>query len=332
MTSTDAQEDTEQDPSVLAPAFPPLRRLPFGRGRQRPTTGSARQLLPGSATLRHLTAIAVAAALLLSAAPASPNPATSPTPDRTATKAAGPKRSQPGFGKRLLEDLRALISKPAHMDASDWTNLGLASLAVGATATLDPRVRTWAQDHRSTSSDNFAKSIRPLGGWGAFATLGATWLAGEAWSRPSLVSTAEDGLEASIIAAGLVTPVVKETVGRERPSYGKGHASFSPFSGRASFPSGDATLAFSVASVVATHASSVWLKGTAWGLAGLVGWERIHLDQHWASDVLAGALVGSAVGEWVVHGHQSGSRMRVGWVVEPALGPGVVGLQLAKSW
>jgi membrane-associated phospholipid phosphatase len=331
MNTNDSQEDTEEDPSLLAPPSPPLHRLPFGRGWRPPTTGFARQLLPGSTTLHRLTAVA-AAALLLSAAPAVPNPATNPITDRTATTAADPESSRPGFGKRLLEDLRALISKPAHMDASDWNNLGLASLAVGATATLDPRVRTWAQDHRSTSSDNFAKSIRPLGSWGAFATLGATWLAGRAWSRPGLVSTAEDGLEASIIAAGLVTPVVKEIVGRERPSYGAGHASFRPFSGRASFPSGDVTLAFSMASVVATHASSVWLKGTAWGLAGLVGWERIHLDQHWASDVVAGALVGSAVGEWVVHRHQLGYRMRVGWVVEPALGPGVVGLQLAKSW
>jgi membrane-associated phospholipid phosphatase len=331
MNTNDAAEQTSNEPNLFGPISASLCRPAFGRGWQPPTTGFARQLLPGPATLHRLTAIAVAAAMLLSAAPAFPNPATSPTPDRTDTKVPDPERS-PGFGKRLLEDLRALISKPPHMDASDWTNLGLASLAVGATATLDPRVRTWAQDHRSTSSDNFAKSIRPLGSWGAFATLGATWLAGKAWSRPGLVSTAEDGLEASIIAAGLVTPVVKEIVGRERPSYGKGHASFSPFSGRASFPSGDVTLAFSVASVVATHASSVWLEGTAWGLAGLVGWERVHLDQHWASDVVAGALVGSAVGEWVVHRHQSGSRMRVGWVVEPALGPGVVGLQLAKSW
>jgi membrane-associated phospholipid phosphatase len=218
------------------------------------------------------------------------------------------------------------------METSDWRNLGIGVLAVGTTATVDPRVRTWAQDHRSRSSDNFAKSIRPLGGWGAFAVLGATWLGGKAGHEPSLVATAEDGLEASLLAAGLITPVIKEVVGRERPSYGAGHASFSPFSGRASFPSGDATLAFSVASVVAAHASSVWLKGTAWGLAGLVGWERIHLDQHWASDVVAGALIGSVVGEWVVHRHEAETPTRTGWVVEPAIGAGAFGVQVAKSW
>ena len=285
-----------------------------------------------SAPWRRLTALAAAVAVALSAAQASAAAAEPPAPDPAATQSSDLGPSQQGFGKRLIEDLRALISKPAHMDSGDWTNLGLAALAVGATATLDPRVRTWAQDHRSTSSDNFATSIRPFGSWAAFATLDATWLAGKAWSKPSLVSTAEDGLEASIIAAGLVTPVIKEIVGRQRPSYGAGHATFSPFSGSASFPSGDVTLAFSVASVVAAHASSFWLKGTAWGVAGLVGWERIHLDQHWASDVVAGALIGSTVGEWVVRRHEPGTGTRVGWVVVPTVGPGAVGLQVARSW
>jgi len=278
---------------------------------------------------RRLTSLTLATACVLSAVPAA---AKTPTAGTAVERAADSPTSQAGFAKRLLKDLGDLLSKPARMDSNDWANLGLAGLAIGATATLDPRVRTWAQDHRSASSDSFATSIRPLGGWGAFATLGATWLAGKAWSQPSLVSTAEDGLEASIIAAGLVTPVVKEVVGRERPSYGAGHASFSPFSGRASFPSGDATLAFSVASVVAAHASSLWLKATAWGLAGLVGWERIHLDQHWASDVVAGALIGASVGEWVVRRHEGEPRAHVGWVVEPVVGSRQFGLQVAMSW
>jgi membrane-associated phospholipid phosphatase len=316
----------------FARVSPSLTRRPHDRGRHAHTANAIRPTPPASAPWRRLTALAVAAALALYAAPAAAATVSQPPPDSSAAQSSDPAPSQEGFGKRLLEDLRALVSKPAHMDSRDWTNLGLASLAVGATATLDPRVRTWAQDHRSTSSDRLATSIRPLGQWGAFVVLGATWLGGKVGHEPSLTSTAEDGLEASIIAAGLITPVVKEVVGRERPSYGAGHASFSPFSGRASFPSGDATLAFSVASVVAAHASSVWLKGTAWGLAGLVGWERIHLDQHWASDVVAGALIGSAVGEWVVHRHEPVPGADVGWVVEPAIGPGTVGLAVGRSW
>lgn len=323
---------TDGEPSARPFLPPPLDRRLHARGRRSHFGDGTRRRSTRPAPGRRLTALAAAAALALSAARTSAAATDPPAPDPAAAQTGDPGPSPQGFGRRLLEDLRILVAKRTHMDSGDWTDLGLAALAVGATATLDPRVRTWAQDHRSASSDNFAKAIRPFGSWGAFATLGATWLAGKAWSKPSLVSTAEDGLEAGVIAAGLVTPVIKEVVGRERPSYGAGHASFSPFSGRASFPSGDATLAFSVASVVAAHASSFWLKGTAWGVAGLVGWERIHLDQHWASDVVAGALIGSAVGEWVVHRHEPGPGWRVGWVVVPTVGPGAVGLQVARSW
>jgi hypothetical protein len=332
MSATHPHNAAEGDAKTAPRAYPSLVRRPHARGRPVPTTCTARDTSTAAGPWRRLTAFAVAAALALWATPASAASARPQPPDSTAARSPDPDSSQQGFGKRLLDDLRALISKPAHMDSQDWTNLGLAGLAVGATATLDPRIRTWAQDHRSASSDNFAKSLRPLGQWGAFAVLGATWLGGKVAHEPGLTSTAEDGLEAGVIAAGLLTPVLKEMVGRERPSYGAGHASFSPFSGRASFPSGDATLAFSVASVVAAHASSVWLKGTAWVIAGLVGWERIHLDQHWASDVVAGALIGSAVGGWVVHRHEPGPATHLGWVVEPAVGPGEVGLAVAGSW
>lgn len=278
--------------------------------------------------LRRLTAAVVLVALAFAVATAAPA-AAAPVP--ATAPASGSGGAPQGFGKRLLADLLALVTKPAHMDAHDWTSLGLGTLAVAGSATLDPRVRTWAQDHRSASSDKLATSIRPLGQWGAFAVLGATWLAGKAWSKPSLTSTAEDGLEAAILAAGVVTPVLKEVVGRQRPSYGAGHATFKPFAGGSSFPSGDATLAFSVASAFAAHASSFWVKGTAWGLAGLVGWERVHLDRHWASDVVAGALIGGAVGDWVVRRHESGGTTSA-WAVVPSLGPGAVGVEVARSW
>lgn len=288
-------------------------------GRPRPTFARCRRRLAAAAVM-----VALASAM---ATPALASPAPAPATAQASDSGAAPQ----GFGKRLLADLLALVTKPAHMDAGDWTNLGFGALAVVGTATLDPRVRTWAQDHRSSSSDNLATSIRPLGQWGAFAVLGATWLTGKAWSKPSLTSTAEDGLEAAILAAGVVTPVLKEVVGRQRPSYGAGHATFKPLAGGASFPSGDVTLAFSVASVFAAHASSFWVKGTAWGLAGLVGWERIHLDRHWASDVVAGALIGSAVGDWVVRRHEPSGRTSA-WAVVPSFGPGEVGVEVARSW
>ena len=165
MSDTHAHNAVEGDANPWPCAFPSLVRRPHARRRHVRTTHTARETSTAAGTWRRLTALAVAAALALSAAPGSAASASPPQPDSTATRSTDPGSSQQSFAKRLLDDLRTLISKPAHMDSRDWTNLGLASLAVGATATLDPRIRTWAQDHRSASSDNFTKSIRPLGQW-----------------------------------------------------------------------------------------------------------------------------------------------------------------------
>lgn len=79
-----------------------------------------------------------------------------------------------------------------------------------------------------------------------------------------------------------------------------------------SFPSGHATTAFAVASAVAAETSE-WINedhasptlkiviGTVmYGGATLVGVSRMYHDEHWASDVLAGAAIGTFSGIKVV--------------------------------
>ena len=62
-----------------------------------------------------------------------------------------------------------------------------------------------------------------------------------------------DAVTATIIASGIITPVLKYSIGRYRPSQSTSTFKFRPFSGHQSFPSGHATQAFAVASVVASH-------------------------------------------------------------------------------
>ena len=42
------------------------------------------------------------------------------------------------------------------------------------------------------------------------------------------------------------------------------------------------------------------MKVSAYSLASLVAFSRVYHDAHWSSDVAAGALIGSVVGETVV--------------------------------
>ena len=103
--------------------------------------------------------------------------------------------------------------------------------------------------------------------------------------------------------------MLKVVVGRSRPNADKGSGDFHPFSSGASFPSGHTTQAFAVASVIAAHYDEPWVKVSAYGVASLVGFARMYHGQHFLSDVLGGAVIGTVVGHSVVR-FNNGKRAR----------------------
>jgi membrane-associated phospholipid phosphatase len=73
-------------------------------------------------------------------------------------------------------------------------------------------------------------------------------------------------------------------------------------------PSGHATGAFAFASVIAGHYDSPWVATTAtrsprWSVVA-----RIEQDAHWASDVVAGGLIGGLIGHHLVEFNETGAR------------------------
>jgi membrane-associated phospholipid phosphatase len=146
------------------------------------------------------------------------------------------------------------------------------------------------------------------------------------------------GTEAVAISGGF-TLLLKGVAGRARPfvtsdtnahdfSFGRGFSS-----GRySSFPSGHTTSAFAVAAVVTSESQrwwphQTWLVAPAmYGGATLVGLSRMYNNQHWASDVVLGAAIGTFTGIKVVrysHGHPTNmiDRFFLGPALAPATGP-----------
>jgi membrane-associated phospholipid phosphatase len=102
--------------------------------------------------------------------------------------------------------------------------------------------------------------------------------------------------------AGIVTTVIKSTAGRSRPYTGKGNMDWHPVqfnTDQTSFPSGHATLAFAVSSVMANYIDNTYWKIGWYTLAGLVGTARIYHDKHWLSDVIMGSAIGYFIGDYV---------------------------------
>jgi len=156
--------------------------------------------------------------------------------------------------------------------------------------------------------EELVASVRGFDAEYAFATLALFYVGARTFSDDRAHAVAADGIEASVLAGG-ITQILKFSVGRDRPGDNRGSERFLPFHfstiGKSynSFPSGHATEAFAVASVIASHYENLWIESTAYGVAGLVGWSRLHDNAHFASDVVAGAAIGTWVGRTIVRRH-----------------------------
>lgn len=105
------------------------------------------------------------------------------------------------------------------------------------------------------------------------------------------------------IATGLINQVVKIVVARRRPYAELGGVRIRPENDvNTSFFSGHTSLGFSMVAAAGTVAhlrgykseAAIWIGGSVLALA--TGYFRIAADAHYATDVIAGALIGSAIG------------------------------------
>lgn len=269
----------------------------------------------------------IAAALLVLAGSLRALPAQEPP------RPPGPGVDRPGHLPRLfLDDAVDCVTAPFHWDASDWNTLGLAALALGgAGLLLDRPLHDAALRNRRPSWDTAAKRIQMLGSNGALIIAGGLYLGGWAAGSPVVQATGTDALGASLVAGLILGPTLKFAAGRARPFQDRGPASFEPFRGWASFPSGHTTEAFALASVVSAHAPEPWVQAAAYGLASLVGAARIEQNAHWTSDVVAGALLGTFTGRAVVRWNEGRRETAQGGLeitVAPDLSLGGAGLQV----
>ena len=132
----------------------------------------------------------------------------------------------------------------------------------------------------------------------------ATYAVGRLRDQPKVAHLGMDLLQAQILSEILVEPI-KFAVRRERPD-GSNHLSF---------PSGHASVTFATATVIERHLG--WRKSIlGYAIASYVAMSRIHDNQHYLSDVIFGAAVGTIAGRTVVH-HQADY-----WAFTPVAMPG----------
>ncbi len=205
---------------------------------------------------------------------------------------------------RWGEDSVALVKAPASWDRGDWTLFGGTMVGIGGLMAGDQYAYDWAVRNQSASRDKTAEYVSKFGAEYAIGLSAGLLAGGLVFGDHDVRDMGRDAVEASILSGVLVNGVFKPTFGRERPYETGGATLFKPFSSNASFPSGHTTEAFAVASVIAMRSDGWVVPTISYTVASLVGVSRVYQQAHFPSDVLAGAVFGTAVGRFVVGRHQ----------------------------
>jgi membrane-associated phospholipid phosphatase len=258
-----------------------------------------------------LLALTLLASRLQPAAAQTPGPASSASPAAPASFTATDSVASDSAAVVQQGQVRPLIAPRGLFKRSD------AFLAAGfaaATVALFPLDKHFAEELQSPNAqtnsalDNTATRFEKIASPGAYYLGGGLYLVGRiaGWDR-----VADLGLHAteSVVLAEGIGYVLKRTIGRSRPyvsntadprdfSFGTGFGT----GDRRSFPSGHTYTAFAVASAV-TSETREWWPGSTWliapimyGGATMVGLSRMYHNQHWASDIVLGAAVGTFSG------------------------------------
>lgn len=238
---------------------------------------------------------------------AAPVAAEGPSPERPSKARPGAAKRVLGAGVDLIEDTvvdaAGIVISPIHWRLREWLTFG----AVGGVTALfiiyaDEPIRRSAQ--ASPQFRSFGKSIRPLGEVAGLAALtGGMLLSGIVLDRAKDRETARLVFE-SVAISYLLESSLKHAIGRARPGAELGSRDFKFFGGNKSMPSGEVTLAFTMAGVVTSQYRPWWVKILAYSLATAVAAGRIAADGHWTSDVILSAALGVAVAKSVVWRHR----------------------------
>jgi membrane-associated phospholipid phosphatase len=187
-----------------------------------------------------------------------------------------------------------------------------AGFALGTVAMfpLDKHLAQRIRDEDLLSNSTvkrFADAGTFFGGPGPVIIGPSMYVVGRLARIPHMAELGLHGTEALAVGAG-ITGVLKMLAGRARPEFSNDTNPHDFGFGRgrknqyASFPSGHATMAFSAAAAVVAETHEWWPRSTwyvapvMFGGATAVGISRMYNDQHWASDVVMGAAIGTFAG------------------------------------
>jgi hypothetical protein len=235
------------------------------------------------------------------------------------------------FFKNIVRDQKAIWLAPLHMRRSDTKWVIPGAIGFGALITTD-RISgdEMAESNRQVKASRIISTAGSVYGLGAAA--GAFYLFGRRRNDDRARETGILSAQAMIDSV-IVEEALKGISQRARPMARVERSEF--FDGGDSFPSGHATQAWAVATVVANeyHDRRV-VQVAAYGIASAVSIARFTGHKHYISDVVAGSALGYGIGKYVYHTyHRDKSVSEFRWpMITPQVSRATRQYGVALTW
>lgn len=210
------------------------------------------------------------------------------------------------FNKKYVvsywHDTKTIATEPIRWKGKQWGTFAGIVGAWAITYVYDEEIYNFFQKNRTETKDNVSKYLIDPWGNGIYSLplLGIIYLTGRKNNQHRNIALT--GIKAFVLSGGAAF-ITKHLFHRHRPYENDPpnpyvwEGTFPFTTAYTSFPSGHTTTAFAIASVLAQgYKDKIWIGISSYTLASLVGISRVYEGDHWASDVIAGAALGTFIG------------------------------------
>lgn len=204
---------------------------------------------------------------------------------------------------KSLEDGLYILEAPAHFSGKDWALTGAIVGTTMLSMSLDDEFRDLVSRNQTETMDHITKIGQFYGEVAPAVTLSAGLYAAGLIFNERSVSLTGRLLAESLLYAGTINALLKVLLSRSRPDKNNGNLDFGNYvfdNDYYSMPSGHATVAFTVSTVLAERIHNIYATIGLYSLASLTAYQRIYSDNHWFSDTVLAAAIGIVIGRTVV--------------------------------